>query len=221
MPSGPWGGALDPVTGRRAYTAPGTDGQAPVEAEPMQNSSSVKKPVWRPADEAAATSNMAAFIEWRRATAAHAPGGPAEIWAWAARAPEEFADALIRFAGLDSAQDYAGALAQAMGRRGAIVLLDPRQRIDAAALLAGEVPACIAAMLKTADSAALAQQAADHLLRLELRPDQRVLWPGPPDQCWPLGALLAGGTLLLSDTPPTDPEGLAAAEGAVLLRRPV
>lgn len=166
---------------------------------------------------------MAAFIEWRRAAAAHAPGGPAEIWAWAAAAPAEFAAAIIRFAGLDGEPAYAGALARAMGRREALVLIGPgaRQHIGGPALLTGEVPGCIAAMLRTADAAALARQAADHLLRLELRPDQRVLWPGLLDDCWPLGALLAGATLLLCETPPADPDRLAAAEGAVLLRRPV
>lgn len=209
--------------GRRAYTALNTDRQAPVEAEPMQKPSPVKKTPWRPADEAAASGTMAAFIEWRRATMAHAPGGPADIWAWAADAPAEFATAITRFARLDGDLGYAGTLARAMGRRGAIELLGTRtrQRIDAAGLRAGDLPRCIAAMLKAGDSEALVRQAADHLLRLDVRPDQRLLWPGRLDESWPLGALLAGGTLLVCETPPADPEGLAAAEDAVVLRRPV
>ncbi len=211
------------MTGRRAYTAPDTDGQAPPEAEAMQKPAPEQNAPWRPADEAQATSTMAAFIEWCRATATHAPGGPAAIWAWAAAAPAEFYEAIGRFAGLNADLGYAGGLARAMGRRGAIELIgaETRHRFDAAALLAGEVPECIGAMLKAGNCDALARQAADHLLRLELRPDQRALWPGPLADCWPLGALLAGGTLLLCETPPSDPEGLAVAEGAVLLRRPV
>jgi hypothetical protein len=193
----------------------------------------MQNPVWRPDDEAAATSTMTAFIEWRRATASHAPGGPAAIWAWAAAEPAEFAVAIGRFAGLDSGFGYAETLARAMTPHGRIVLLGAggRRCIGAAALRRGELPGCIAVMLKAGDCDAvtlkagncdaLARQAADHLLRLELRADQRLLWPGPLDDPWPLGALLAVGTLLLCETPPADPAGLAAAEGAVLLRRPV
>ena len=173
----------------------------------------MQKLSWYPSDEATATSTLAAFIEWRRADGGRELAGAAALWAWAAAEPAEFAAAIGRFAGLRPGLGYAGNLARAMGRRGEIVLIETggARRIGASALLAGDVPQCIAAMLAAGSWAALCAHAADHLLRLEIRPDQRVAWRGPLDDPWPLGALLAGATLILGRAPPAD---------AISLRRP-
>jgi hypothetical protein len=177
---------------------------------------------WRPADEAEAAGNMAAFIEWRRAVAGHRLDGPAAVRAWAAAEPAAFEAAVLRFAGVEPGIGHTEALARAIEGGAALLMIgaDPRRPIGAGDMRVGRVPPVVAAMLGAGGRAALAGQAADHLLRLDLRPDQRLLWPGPADGPWPLAALLAGATLLLCETPPADPGALAAAEGAALLRRP-
>lgn len=179
--------------------------------------------VWRPSTEHEATSTLAAFIEWLRAAGLGPITGPAAVAAWAVAAPEAFADAVARFAGLRPGLGYAGNLARAMRWRGGIIVLGRtgRRHIGAAALRAGAVPARISAMLAAGDWPALVAQAADHLLWLDLRPDQPLLWPGPLNDSWPLGTVLAGATLILCETPPPDPQATAAELGAVLLRRPV
>ncbi|OJY70364.1 MAG: hypothetical protein BGP12_21715 [Rhodospirillales bacterium 70-18] len=180
----------------------------------------MQNPLWHPSDEAMAASNIAAFIEWLRAGGRHSPAGPAGVAAWAQAEPAAFARAISDFAGLDPALGYAENLARAA--TGRVVLLRPagRREIAAAALSGPGLPARIAAMLKAGCSGMLPAQAADHLLWFDLRPDERLLWAGGLIDPWPLGALLAGATLILCDPAPADPQAAAAREGARLLRRP-
>lgn len=216
-PQRPWGGALDPVTGRRAYNALYSDGQAP-QGRKMQKLCA--QTTWRPADEAAAAGNMAAFILWLAACRGRVATGAGWVEAWAAADPAAFAEAISGFAGIEPGLGYAHNLARSGGR---LVLRAAGGRWQAAAaVLAGDaMPDCIAAMLAAGGTAMLAGQAADHLLRLEVRADETVLWAGPVGDPWPLGALLAGATLVLCDPPPDDAEAVAAAEAARVIRRPV
>ncbi len=66
----------------------------------------MSKPKWRPANAAEATSNVAAFIEFARATGA-ADLTPAEIPAFRAENPAEFRALIAAFAGLDNAAMHA------------------------------------------------------------------------------------------------------------------
>jgi hypothetical protein len=163
---------------------------------------------------------MTAFILWLGACRGVAADGPGWVESWAEAAPEAFSEAIRGFAGIASGAGYAQALAGSGGR---IVLISAAGRLErpAAALDSENMPSCIAAMLAAGRSEMLARQAAEHLLRLDIRPDERVLWPGGQEDPWPLGALLAGATLVLCEPPPYDPQAVAAAEGARVIRPPV
>lgn len=179
----------------------------------------VAERAWRPRDEAEATGNRAAFLLFLAACRGVALDGPAALAGWAAAEPAAFEAAIRAFAGIGEAAGYVAALAGGGGRL--VLLEDGARREWAAADLAhAALPARLARLLAAGTPTMLAGQAADHLLRLDLRPDQAVLWAGGLEDPWPLGALLAGATLVLCDPAPREPEAVAAAQGAALLRRP-
>lgn len=162
---------------------------------------------WRPDGEREAAGNPAAFRLWLAACHGLDLPEPGGLARWAAGQPEAFGAALCAFAGIAPGLGLAAALARAPGR---LLRCGP----------AGCHPLAPSGLAADAPPGALAALLADHLLALDLRPDDVLLWPGPPGDPWPLGALFAGATLLLCDTPPPDPAGAAAAHGARLLRRP-
>ena len=62
---------------------------------------------------------------------------------------------------------------------------------------AATLPAPVDVMLAAMTTADLPALAASHLLDVETRPDTRLVWQGDPADPWPLGAWLAGATLVL------------------------
>jgi len=139
------------------------------------------KAIWRPATEAEATSNMAALIEYTRATSGLSLT-PAEILGFQGENPARLRALVADFAGLNPDAPPSAALAPHAARL---------QNPDGSS-------ASIAAMLKTAGWDGLLDSLAHHLLVAELRPDDRLDWPGAIDDPWPLGALLAGATVRLT-----------------------
>jgi hypothetical protein len=124
----------------------------------------MSKPKWRPANPQEATSNVAAFIEFARATGL-ADLEPAEIAGFQAENPARFRALLARFVGLDPGSDLAALLAPYKSNP---------------------------AMRARASWDGLLDSFAHYLLVEELRPDDTLAWDGAPDDPWPLGALLTG-----------------------------
>jgi hypothetical protein len=60
--------------------------------------------MWHPDDEAEAASDLAAFIEYLRATRGNSELDPAELMRWAQTAPAEFDAALAEFYGESTAR---------------------------------------------------------------------------------------------------------------------
>jgi len=130
----------------------------------------MSKPKWRPADAAEATSNVAAFIEFARATGA-ADLTPAEILPFQAENPAKFRALLAAFAGLDLSADLAAQLAR--------------------------IPSN-AAMRARASWDGLLDSFGHYLLAEELRPDDTLVWDGAGDDPTPLGAMLIGARVDIS-----------------------
>ena len=124
----------------------------------------MSKPKWRPANAQEATSNVAAFIEFARAMGL-ADLEPAEIARFQAEKPTKFRALVASFAGLDPNSDLATVLAPYKS--------NPAMRVHAS-------------------WDRLLDSFAHYLLVEELRPDDRMVWDGAPDDPWPLGALLTG-----------------------------
>ena len=139
------------------------------------------KAIWRPETEAEATSNMAAFIEYTRATSGVCLT-PAEILGFQGENPARLRALVADFVGLDLDVAPGEALTPHAARL---------QNPDGS-------PASIAAMLKTAGWDGLLDSLAHYLLLAELRPDDTLDWPGAVDDPWPLGALLAGASVRLT-----------------------
>jgi len=124
----------------------------------------MSKPKWRPANPQEATSNVASFIEFARATGA-ADLTPAEIPQFQAENPTEFRALLASVARLDRGADLAPQLARFTSNP---------------------------AMRARASWDALLDSFAHYFLTAELRPDDTLHWDGAPDDPIILGALLTG-----------------------------
>ncbi len=140
------------------------------------------------------------FIEWLRATGA-APAAwqnPDGLRAWAACDPPGRANAAARFAGLSPSRTARANLLRHSGPRLALVTWDGgvRQHWSRDALRAGH-PGHVLAVLETCGWATLAALADSHLLRADTRPDDVLQWHGAPGSLWPLGAWIAGATVIL------------------------
>jgi hypothetical protein len=164
--------------------------------------------MWHPEDECVAASNRAAFIEWSRATGARPDACPSDITRWKAAEPEEFYTAVRCFAGLAEAPVARTSLLRWRGHRDALVLDGSPPRLWSRDRLRADTPPRIERLMRDIAPAALARLAADHLFGLEIRPRDRMLWIGDPDDPWPLGVWLVGATLLLTD-PDHEPHGSA------------
>jgi hypothetical protein len=68
--------------------------------------------MWRPADEAEATGNMAAFVEWLRATGRRPETSPEEVRHWWSCEPDALLAAFCDFAELAPDQPGLAALAE-------------------------------------------------------------------------------------------------------------
>ena len=128
----------------------------------------MSKPKWRPATAAEATSNVAAFIEFARATGV-ADLTPAQIPAFQAENPAKFHALLAGFAGLDLASGLAPQLARVTSN---------------------------AAMRDRASWDLVLDSFFYYLLEEELRPNDVLVWKGEPDDPAMLGAQLTGATVI-------------------------
>ena len=134
--------------------------------------------LWRPRDEAEATSNLAALIEFFRARGGANDVSPEIISQLRQENSGKFAILLAVFCDLDPAEP---------------IPPDRFVRVEGP-----NASARIAAMLKQADWPTLLASVAAHLLDAEIRPDDRVLWTDRSDNPWALGALAVGATLILT-----------------------
>ena len=178
---------------------------------------------WHPFDEAGAAGNVAAFTEWLRASGRWTAAEPRALRRWQRRLPEDFAQAVAAFAGLDLACSPAAGLWPMPGRRGAVVLHRAGRRAwSRDAWRAGDppVPADIRTMLEALAWPDVIAAVAHHLLEAGTRPDDRLLWAGAVTDPLPFAALPFGATIILADPPPADPAAFAAREGASVLRPP-
>jgi hypothetical protein len=179
---------------------------------------------WHPPDEATAASTLAVFVEWLRATARLPDANPDAIRQWAARDEAAFAAAIAAFAGLDPAAGNAANRLRYAGPREALVLRrgGVRQSWSRDALRQGAppLPADLAGALGSGTWHDLLASAAFHLLHANTRPDDRLLWAGDPTDPWPLGALICGAAIILTDAPADTLPAVAAEERATILRPP-
>ena len=179
---------------------------------------------WQPPDEATAASTLAVFVEWLRATARLPDADPATIRQWSARDAAAFAAAIAAFAGLDPRAGNAANRLRHAGPQEALVLRrgGVRQSWSRDALRQNlpPLPADLAAALGSGTWHDLVQTAAWHLLRLNTRPDDRLLWAGDPTDARPLGALICGATIILTDAPADELPAIAAEELGEILRPP-
>jgi len=125
---------------------------------------------WRPADEREATSNVAAFIEFARASGV-AELTPAEIPWFQAENPVEFRSLLAMIAGLDPSADFDLQLARISSN---------------------------AAMRVRASWEGVLDSFAHYFLVAELRPDDVFVWDGAPDDPALLGVMLTGARVEFS-----------------------
>ena len=138
--------------------------------------------IWRPANEAEATSNLTAVIEFARARGGSETLSPACISRLRAENSAEFQNLLAAFCDLHPSRPLPP---------------DRFTRVEGPGAAAR-----IAAMLKHADWPTLLASLAAYLIDAEIRPDDQVVWTDPSDNPWPLGALAAGARLLLAPRPP-------------------
>jgi hypothetical protein len=179
---------------------------------------------WHPPDEATAASTLAVFVEWLRATARLPEADPAAIRQWAARDETAFTAAIAAFAGLDPQAGNAANRLRYAGPQEALVLRrgGVRQSWSRDALRQGTppLPADLAAALGSGTWHDLLAAAAWHLLRANTRPDDRLLWAGDPADPLPLGTLICGAAIILTDAPADALPAIAAEERAQILRPP-
>jgi hypothetical protein len=179
---------------------------------------------WHPPDEAAAASTLAVFVEWLRATARLPGADPDAVREWAGREADAFSEAIAAFAGLDPAAGNAANRLRYTGPREALVLRrgGVRQSWSRDALRHNQppLPADIAAAFHAGTWHDLVASVAWHLLDADTRPDDHLLWSGDPTDALPLGALICGATIILTDAPAEAPPFIAAEESATILRPP-
>jgi hypothetical protein len=169
--------------------------------------------MWHPTDEATAAGNLAVFVEWCRATGRQPDASPARVRHWALADPDAFYDAVGEMAGLCRERGVARNLLRNAGADEALVLLARSGRLAwSRDQLRADLPSGLAATLQSLRWQDFLAVVADHLLAMQTRPSDRLLWTGNPDDPWPLGALLTGATVILCG----DPQ-LAAREGATLV----
>lgn len=158
--------------------------------------------IWRPAGEAEATGNIAAFIEWASATGS-VPAqfrDPASLRQWLKQDPAASRQAVAAFAGLRPEAGFAGNLLRYRGNRIALRVWSASGAYRSwtrDALRGGGLPAGVAAVLSGGTWDDLTRLAASHLLVAGTRPDDTVQWLGAADAPWPLGAWLAGAGVVL------------------------
>jgi hypothetical protein len=171
----------------------------------------------RDTDETAITSNLAAFLLWLEATG-HRLRDADAARRWAGENRAAFRRAVQDFAGLKSGQGVEGALTRFDGKRVALVVrsITSREVWTRQALRAG-LPAAVRRRLQEVTWSDLLDWSADHLFAVETRPDDVLVWDGPADDPWPLGALAIGATLVLCRD--ENVATAAAAEGARVIRR--
>jgi hypothetical protein len=182
-------------------------------------------PRWFPASEADATTNLAYLVEWLRATRGWENASPDLVRTWQQTDPSTFRAAVGAFAGLRPELGWQGNLLHGDGQE-ALVLWRNGQRTawSRAALRATSahcLPPALAARLAAATWPELLALAAATLIDADTRPADRLLWQGDPADPWSLGGLLAGATVILPLDAAPDYAGLAIAERAGLVRRPV
>ncbi len=145
---------------------------------------------WHPADERMAASALAVFVEWLRASGRMHGAEPARVLEWARARSPEFDAAMAAFMGWGASGPH---LCPGRGLREAVVeVRDGVRRVwtyDA-------LPADVMAALAAADAVGLA---AFHLLERGTRPDDVVAWSGAAEDVVPLGALLVGATVVVTD----------------------
>jgi hypothetical protein len=134
---------------------------------------------WYPSDEQEAASARTVFIEWLRATGRVPDADPATLQAWRASDPVSFRTAFASFAGIDPAA-------------------------PARDTLRSPAPEEYLAALDVAGMAEFLDTVAAHLLDAGTRPDDRLVWAGPP-ALWPLAALAIGAEVTFRP-PPSAPD---------------
>ena len=130
----------------------------------------MSKPKWRPADEREATSNVAAFMEFARASGV-AELTPGEIPRFQAENPAGFRGLLAEIAGLNPAAGLDSQLARITSN---------------------------AAMRSRANWEEVLDSFAHYFLVAELRPDDIFVWDGAPDDPALLGVMLTGARVEFS-----------------------
>ncbi|PWT92865.1 MAG: hypothetical protein C5B56_01655 [Proteobacteria bacterium] len=171
----------------------------------------------RNADETEVTSNLAAFLLWLDATGREVSNADA-LRHWAGEDRAGFRRAVEAFAGLDPKHGPEGALTRFDGQRVALVIrANASREVWSRQSLRAGLPAAVRWRLQGATWDDLLDWTADHLFAAETRPDDVLVWDGPGDDPWPLGALAVGATLVLC--PDEDAPSTAAAEHARGLRR--
>jgi hypothetical protein len=171
---------------------------------------------WRPADEAAATTTAAMFIEWARATRS-APAeqqDPDSVRSWLARDPAGCAAAAARFAGLHPARGICCNLLRHRGSRVALIAnadSGERRAWSRDAVRDGRtVPAVVSAAIARMSWDDLTWLAASHLLVADTRPDDRLQWNGQAGAIWPFGAWIVGATVILGGAAEPGARGFTA-----------
>jgi hypothetical protein len=169
------------------------------------------------AGEVEVSSNLAAFLLWLEATGRGLKTAEA-VRRWAGEDRAAFRRAVQDFAGLNPEQGIDGALTCLDGERVALVIRTAASReVWTRHSLRAGLPMPLRQCLHGATWNDLLDWTADHLFAAETRPDDVLVWDGPVNDPWPLGALVVGAALVLS--PGEDAASAAAAEGARILRR--